>query len=290
MQIKPLDFVKRKGFNLTVRGRQAFNKNKTNYPYLSGDSFAQACDIVIFGTKEVSQLELREANSIFCPSDKLEALLTNYGDSISAKLLVLGNSDRDFYDLDLDFPSSVKAVYLQNSHISEGFFHTLPIGLENLRYGRNGLPSLFKNDYPEQEKTNKILVGPFSPTHPERSELNSWNGIRDPRLSVVSNHLRPSKLSSLASSFKFIACPRGNGTDTHRFWESLYRGSVPVVKKSLWSKSIRDLGIPCMQLESWDFEEFIEESRDFTPIVFNPKNLPILWVDYWENLFHSNLK
>ena len=34
-------------------------------------------------------------------------------------------------------------------------------------------------------------------------------------------------------TYKFILCPPGNGLDTHRVWESLYLGSVPVVKKHL---------------------------------------------------------
>lgn len=29
-----------------------------------------------------------------------------------------------------------------------------------------------------------------------------------------------------------VVCPRGNGIDTHRFWESLYVGAVPVVERS----------------------------------------------------------
>jgi hypothetical protein len=289
MQVKSFDFVRRKGFNLTVRGRQVLNKRKVNYPYLSGDSFAQACDVVIYGTKKVTRLELQDANSIFCSSEKLEELLNNYSDSISARLLILGNADRDFYNLDFDLPPSLKAVYLQNSHMSNGFFHTLPIGLENLRHGRNGQHSLFRSVFTEREKLNQILVGPFSPTHQERSELNPWGTIRDPRLTVISSRLTPSKLATVASSFKFIACPRGNGTDTHRFWESLYRGSIPVVKESLWSNSISDLGIPCIQLKSWDFEEFEERSRIFSSVVFNPKALPILWMDYWEKRFQSYL-
>jgi len=29
----------------------------------------------------------------------------------------------------------------------------------------------------------------------------------------------------------FVLCPRGNGRDTHRLWECLYMGSIPIVKK-----------------------------------------------------------
>lgn len=290
MPTSRVSYLRQKSFNLTVRGRQAVNRNKTSYPFLSGDAFANSCDVVIFGKPEIFEGQLERARSIFCPSEKLEEFLAAFGETISAEVLVFGNTDRDFYELNCDFPSSVKAVYLQNSHISNDFFQTLPIGLENLRYGRNGQLSLFKESSAEQEKSEKILVGPFSPTHHERYELNSWKNIRHPRLQVISDHLRPKTLATLASTFKFIACPRGNGTDTHRFWETLYRGSIPVVKRSKWSESIAEIGIPMVQLNSWDFEEFIEQADDKTLMRFQPERISLLWMEYWERTFHSDLK
>lgn len=32
-------------------------------------------------------------------------------------------------------------------------------------------------------------------------------------------------------------------SDTHRFLETLYRGSVPVVKRSAWTEIIEELGL-----------------------------------------------
>jgi hypothetical protein len=29
----------------------------------------------------------------------------------------------------------------------------------------------------------------------------------------------------------FVLCPRGNGRDTHRLWETLYLGAIPIVKR-----------------------------------------------------------
>jgi hypothetical protein len=162
--------------------------------------------------------------------------------------------------------------------------------LENLRYGRNGIPSLFKLPQDPIEKREMILVGPFSPTHFERVELNSWSNIRDSRLHFVLEQIPPKKLALLASTFRFVACPRGNGTDTHRFWETLYRGSIPVVKESAWSKSIADLGIPLVQLQAWDFDEFIDKVGGFRQVKLDPSRLPILWVDHWEKLFSSNFE
>lgn len=290
MQGNKIKLLSQRGFNLIVRGNQALNRNNISYPFISGDAFARTCDIHAFGGKEISDHELKGAKSIFCSSEKLEIFLESYGDKISAEVLLFGNTDRDFYELNSEFPPSVKAVYLQNSHISNSFFHTLPIGIENLRYGRNGLPSLFKNKFVDRAKSSRILVGPFSPTHPERYELEEWKKIQHPRLQVVSVPMRPRVLAKLASSFQFIACPRGNGTDTHRFWETLYRGSVPVVKRSAWSESIDGLGLPIMQLDSWDFEEVIQRIEKFEYEQLDPKKLGPLWMEHWERIVKLDVK
>lgn len=246
-----------------------------------------ACDVSVYGNHEISHFEIHTAESIFCPSEKIEKFLAEYGDLISAKTLVFGNTDRDFYDLNDNFPRSVKSVYLQNSHISDGFFQTLPIGIENLRYGRNGLPALFRPPHSTRVKKDKILVGPFSPTHKDRLELNSWSTINDSRIHFESTQYLPKQLASLASDFKYVACPRGNGTDTHRFWETLYRGSIPVVRRSLWSKSISDLGIPLVEISDWDFQEFLYVSEQLSLQSFNPNDISLLWMNHWLKVFNS---
>jgi hypothetical protein len=109
-------------------------------------------------------------------------------------------------------------------------------------------------------------------------------------LQITSEHLKPKALALWASTFQFIACPRGNGTDTHRFWEALYRGSVPVVKRSAWSESINDLQIPMIQLESWDFEEFIERSEAVASVSIQPEKIPALWMGHWETVFGLDVK
>lgn len=287
---KNFEWALEKQKNLRVRTRQKIYKKKTNYPFLSGDSFALACDVSVDPHFKNSKINLAHANSIFCPSEHLEEFLEKNGHLLSARVLVLGNTDRDFYEVPCKFPSSIETVYIQNSHISDEFFQTLPIGLENLRYGRNGLLSLFKqNQYPN-EKKEILLVGPYSLTHPERLELADWSKIRDPRLRTVSERISPKKLASLACEFKFVACPRGNGTDTHRFWETLYRGSIPVVKQSRWSDSISGLGLPIIQLTNWDFEEFLDISTAKKWNSFNPEDLPVLWIDHWSLAFNSKLK
>jgi hypothetical protein len=243
--------------------------------------------VIVYSRDKCSTNDISQAKSIFCPSERLEEFLNDYTQYINAEVLVLGNTDRDFYELDIKFPKTINVVYLQNSHISDGFFKSLPIGLENIKYGRNGLPSLFSSRFTADEKVNSILVGPFSPTHKERLELKTWGDIGDARITYISQNLKPKKLTRIASKHRFVACPRGNGTDTHRFWETLYRGSIPVVKESVWSRSIAELGLPLIQLGEWSFEEFINRSSDFDNFNFNPGEFDILWMPYWEKLLNS---
>jgi hypothetical protein len=261
--------------------------NRINTPFLSGDGFESICDYSAFSarTGEVNNPNIKSADSIFCTSDNLEAFIQNSGSEIRAKTLVLGNSDRDFYEFDFELPDSIERVYLQNSHISDDFFQTLPIGLENLRLARNGIPSLFKPLKSNSIKQYKVLVGPFSPSHAERKEIQKWRAIKDKKMTFTEEYLNPNKLSKLSSDYLFIACPRGNGTDTHRFWETLYRGSIPVVKKSNWSISIKKLNIPFVELSNWDYEEFLGVINSQSYIPVNPIAIPELWINHWENLF-----
>ena len=45
----------------------------------------------------------------------------------------------------------------------------------------------------------------------------------------ISYHWKMMNIKNIAKH-KFILSPWGNGIDTHRFWESLYSGSIPITK------------------------------------------------------------
>ena len=68
-------------------------------------------------------------------------------------------------------------------------------------------------------------------------------------------------LRNLASS-KLVVCPRGHGLDTHRFWESLLVGAIPIVLAHDHCAIIaRSYGLPHIALSDW------EELRDFSQIL-----------------------
>ena len=52
-------------------------------------------------------------------------------------------------------------------------------------------------------------------------------------------------------SFPFVICPEGNGYDTHRLWETLYMGGIPVIKQNRYLSDIIK-NLPVVALNDWD--------------------------------------
>jgi len=268
------------------------NRNKNSSPYLSGDYFRSVSDVSVFDKKDldVNVEKLGSAKVIFIGEGRVEDFLSEYDSYIKAKVLILGNADRDYSFPIKDLPKSIERIFAQNLDFVDERFHLLPIGLENLSISVNGFQRYVDKRFISKAKEPKILVGPLSNTHPERLELRALSKLNLSNVVFQEKRMEPHALASYSSTFQYVACPRGNGLDTHRFWETLYRGAVPVVKRSAWSQSISELGIPMVQLESWDFDEFITQSENMRPVSINPESIPLLWMEYWESAFASDIK
>ena len=271
--------------------KKIFLRGKNSKPYLSGDLFAMESDIYLydpsFPKTQPSAREVSEARVIFCPSHELERAMDEYSKSINAKVLILGNSDRDFDVEPKSLPRQIKKIFCQNLMFQDSRFQVLPIGIENLRLAQNGNPNYIEGNS-ISEKKNICLVGPFSPTHDERSFFFS-NTTTAAEIRILEKRLSPKKYSDIAKKYRFIACPRGNGMDTHRFWETFYRAGIPIVLESIWAKSIKQLGFKFATLETWDFEQIKNVLHDKSFAHVENYNQPFLWWPYWEREIKKNL-
>jgi hypothetical protein len=88
-------------------------------------------------------------------------------------------------------------------------------------------------------------------------------------------------------SHKFVLCPEGNGTDTHRTWETLYLGSIPIEKRNINNSFYTDL--PICFVDSWSdiTEDFL--NSEFERIKNSKWNLEKLKFSYWrEKIMNYN--
>ena len=206
-------------------------------------------------------------------------------DLISGRVIVVThNSDINVDNL-FRVPKSVVKWYSQNVNVVDLRIESIPIGLENDRWFR-GLKKkekmLIKLTQPRRRK-NLLYVNHNAKTNPaKREELyqlfadRSWvtiergvNGIGfDTYLSNLYNHW-------------FVLCPEGNGMDTHRTWETLYMGTIPIEKRNINNQFYKDL--PICFVDSWEevTSDFLE--TEYARIRESQWNMEKLTFEYWKN-------
>jgi hypothetical protein len=269
--------------------KRIYYYRRNNAPYLSGDVFADTADAQVFPpflrSKWASKKSISEAQILFCPSSMAEQFFHDYKGSINAKVLLFGNGDEEFDSFNYKIPKSVKRIYLQNLLFNDNLFRLLPIGLENIRLIRNGFPKNFV--FRQAEKDHRVLIGPFSETHETRKIINET--VYSSKLLVKHEKFQsPAEIDRIASNFKFVAAPRGNGVDTHRFWETLYRGGIPIVEKSRWSENLNMLDIDYREVEKFDESNLIRVLTNFKDAKVR-KSHSDLWIGSWIKKFKQDL-
>jgi hypothetical protein len=108
-----------------------------------------------------------------------------------------------------------------------------------------------------------------------------------PGAGVPSSAVNISKPGVLLQMVKLVLCPEGNGVDTHRFWETLYMGGIPVVTKNPMMQSFYDR-LPVLQLNSWkDLSDISLVEGKWWKLTERTYDFEILSADYWIKRFSS---
>jgi hypothetical protein len=173
-------------------------------------------------------------------------------------VLITHNSDDaiTFQDLGLLNNPFLVAWYAQNIEVHHTKLRPLPIGLANRQWGAQNLEWMLNASY-QIKKTDLVYLN-FNPnTHPARREAfekcRTLNGV-----TIESELPFHSYLQSLAKH-KFTICPRGNGLDTHRFWEAQYLHTIPIILRRDWNPAYSNL--PVLILDNWEDLESVDLNK-----------------------------
>ena len=145
----------------------------------------------------------------------------------------------------LNHPNLI-AWYAQNAHVQHSKLHPLPIGMANSQWGSDRVNFLFQQSR-HLEKSKLIYANFSTATHPSRvsalSAAQSCDGV------TIQSGVSFEDYVVELSKHKFCLCPRGNGLDTHRFWEAQYLDCIPIIIKDDWISAYSSL--PVLVLDSW---------------------------------------
>lgn len=155
--------------------------------------------------------------------------------------------DAKFKDL-VNSPKILK-IYAQNLEfpVNEKL-QMLPIGIARNMFPHGNLETLYKTMirtyYLSKNKNIYININPN--TYPFRKDV--LNSLKNTSYTITQNVKNYETYLDELSQHYFCLCVRGNGIDTHRFWESLYLGVIPVIIDNgtldNFISHIKDMNIP----------------------------------------------
>jgi len=169
--------------------------------------------------------------------------------------LLTHNSDRDFSETLFNrIKDYVIGVYALNSTVSDPIIKKIPLGFND-----QSTEILDTFDFKETEK-NKLIYLNFKLHHHsdrpkcfELFEKMEW-------VDVERNLIPQLDYYQKLRDFKYCISPRGTGIDTHRVYESLLFGVIPIVKKNELSDLYENL--PVVLVDEWNdvTKEFLEDN------------------------------
>lgn len=277
--------------SIIVRG----NKNKI-MKYINGNTFVRLADYIY--TPELhndsdyykfqSTLNINNLNDgdiVYTHTFNHRELFDILRKSDKCLIVITHNSDHNVSEADYNaLPENVVWYSTNINYCGERLF-SIPIGIENeQRISFHGINKPLKLSQKVLEPktyrnllyichttwTNKIerelpykLLGDKKYVTATPSQIFDFDGYID----NIYNHM-------------FVLCPDGNGVDTHRLWETLYLGSIPIVKRSINTNFYTDL--PICFVDSWEEINEAMLDREYDRIISAEWNLEKLTEEYYE--------
>lgn len=216
---------------------------------------------------------------VFCKFDYLQYLV-QYMEHHRCRtpfVLLTGQSDYAITDSVCDAVRSRVPVRWWGCNNESSKANGVPLGIAD-----DFCTLTLKNGFEQTKGTRLLYVNHRTETFPMVREPlypmfaeKSWATVRTPMEKGKTDTYREELLDH-----KFILCPRGNGVDTHRMWEALYCGVIPVIKRHLTHRLLEG-NLPILFVD--DYREVTKDLLDSTYTEYSNKQWKseILTVSWW---------
>jgi len=236
--------------------------------------------------------------TVFCETHKIDEMfrLPEFLEIGKVKLIthnsdgcITTGSTRSFdYNYHKDqIPPNVSVWYAQNLDVTNGGrLHPLPIGLENAKWHQG--VKYVEIDFVRSmniPKHKQLYLNCELSTNPvERGDCVRTLS-RLPFTTYRTNKVSYSQYLREMAQHIFVACPEGNGFDTHRMWEALYLRCIPVVKRRVFTERL-STHFPMFMVKDWrevtpqKLMQFFRNPNERTRTMINYQNS--LNFEYWK--------
>ncbi|MDB3866620.1 hypothetical protein N9309_02565 [Acidimicrobiia bacterium] len=234
-QNKNLDILT--GSNFSSKSNIVYSEYISRKEYLNKNSTDK---LIIFNEEKyllykLTEFELFENAIIFCNNILLKSLfkqLNKVTDFKNIKLITHQTDqliDEEIFNLKPDCISKWFSINVGYDHPD---LVPIPLGLGNDFQDNQINSSDIEDNYlfnKEQLHPHLYLNFKESTNFKERKNLYEYFSNAD-WVTIENPNLLKSQYKEAITKSSFILCPWGNGIDTHRLWESLYYGKIPITK------------------------------------------------------------
>ncbi|MFW6281315.1 MAG: hypothetical protein ACOC1O_00795 [bacterium] len=241
---------------------------------------------------ELNESLLNKNAIIFCKIEYIRKLFNFIKNSNKKYILITHDSDFNIHQqLFNSAPKCIHKWFGVNAIHDHPKLINIPLGIENeivrhkpksridYKWLRENLARLRNKDKNE----NVVYCNWNNKTNPERSKILSILKQSDVKI-IQESGLSQYEYYEQLAKYKYVVCPIGNGIDTHRLWETLYVGSIPITIDSI---IYRDYNLPIIRLKQWtDLNSKLLEEFNFR----SNYNYYELDMKYWETFILDEYK
>jgi hypothetical protein len=190
---------------------------------------------------------------------------------------------------------------------------SIPIGVENAMHFRNKGEIIINTLNKKNNKySDKLLFVNFKISNNYSERISAYKSVEGKPFCTFSEkmfteeqlnppteafppiHTEPYEyFVDEISKHKFVLCPVGNGLESHRLWEVLYIGSIPITRRNV-NYSFYEDKLPILMVDDWSeiTEDFlIQKYSEITnKLENNFYNLEMLNFSYWRDLIINESK
>jgi len=186
-----------------------------------------------------------------------------YNGNAVGDIIVAHNSDGAILDSpgrDCDFhfqpdriPGNVKVIYCQNCDVYSDILEPIPIFLER-EFWHPGKMETLKSTVAKKIQKHPVSVYMCHSISTNPEERQEPYELFDKFNWVTCDHGKNGddfkRYIENVARHQFMVCPEGGGLDCHRTWESLYCGTIPIVKLTEFTEAFSKL-FPMLIVDEW---------------------------------------
>jgi mannosyltransferase OCH1-like enzyme len=292
------DYVREESYALH---HWAVSWKKDNRDWIQGDKFKGVADFVYAPSKpsgddydhlqntfDVSQLK-DGVNIVYTHTFYVKQLFEIIKNLKQKFVIITHNGDEDINST-YSLPDNVIRWYGQNVNVIDPRIESIPLGIENDRWQatRDRKAKIIAKTKEQRKYRNLVYMNHSVRTNPKERTVpykvlagKSWITVIDgskPNGKVGCSY---DEHVDHLYNHKFVISPEGNGIDTHRLWETLYLGSIPIEKRNTNNQFYTDL--PILFVDKWEDVTFDLLAEAWSTIPTGKWNMEKLTFEYWKN-------